>query len=334
MNTWIWIAIGAVGVLIFVIWSVVMYHKGKKKGQTLVYADPMRRKDDDESTRRYLTALRPFIPERLLSCLNIREGILAGEELVEQRADVTAAFLCGGRSTLSKNESVTSDADAVFDGLNRMFSVVVPAVTEYDGAVESVQDGVFRSLFFDRPESALRAAVTVSDETDNGYLSLGLSYGIFSVGIVGYADRMEITSISTYTHVGEFLRESANKLYATILATGEFVKHIPDYDKKFNSRLLGKIHYSGMDDSDEIYDVFEGDQVDQRNKKRKTKMLFEKGVRLFWDKEFAEARGYFVEVLKADHDDSAARHYLFLCDTYQKRTEDNQDEVDIYLLRV
>jgi len=130
------------------------------------------------------------------------------------------------------------------------------------------------------------------------------------------------------------LRAKADEYYANILSTGEYVKQIREFDKKFNSRFLGILYYKDSDQMDEIYDIFDGDPVERRNRKRKTKMLFEKGVRLYAERRFAESRGYFIEVLKADHEDAAARHYLFLCDTYQKLDSEKAKEVDICLLNL
>ena len=80
-----------------------------------------------------------------------------------------------------------------------------------------------------------------------------------------------------------------------------------------------------------IFDIFDGDTTDIRNRKRKTRMLFEKGVRLFMAREFAEARSYFIEVLKADRDDKAAREYVFLCDKYYSLPPDRVEEATIYI---
>ena len=65
-----------------------------------------------------------------------------------------------------------------------------------------------------------------------------------------------------------------------------------------------------------LYDVFEGDAVEVRNKKRKSKMVFEKGVDLFAKQKLPEARQHFIEVLKMAPGDKAAKYYLLRCDQY------------------
>jgi hypothetical protein len=42
--------------------------------------------------------------------------------------------------------------------------------------------------------------------------------------------------------------------------------------------------------------------------------MFEKGVELFAERKYDQARLHFVEVLKADRQDLAAKEYVYLCD--------------------
>ena len=336
MSIWVWFIIAGAGILLVTLIAIVTYLLGKRRGVQLGYADPMKRPDENkERVKQYISVLRPFLPVRMLACLQIQEREIPPEQLCDQRADVTAALLCGGHSFVEHSVSLGKySSDEIYDELNRMLAVVVPTVLENNGALEGVKDGLFRALFMDEPERALRSAINVMDSFKENLIPIGLSYGRLSIGIVGHDERMSIITISSCARVGESLRTLAERFYAVILATGEYVKQIHEFDRKFNSRLMGVIHYEEDDRTDEVYDVFDGDPVDRRNRKRKTKMLFEKGIQLFLSRQFSESRGYCIEVLKADHEDTAARHYLFLCDTYQKLDKEQADEADIFLLSI
>ena len=74
-----------------------------------------------------------------------------------------------------------------------------------------------------------------------------------------------------------------------------------------------------------IYDVFDGDEKDTRNRKRQTKMLFEKGVLLFSEQNYQEARQHFIEVLKTDRMDKAAKEYVYLCEWYLNESEEKKN---------
>ena len=58
---------------------------------------------------------------------------------------------------------------------------------------------------------------------------------------------------------------------------------------------------------------------------------FERGVNLFCARKFYEARTAFIDVLKQFRRDAAAREYLFLCNQYYQR--DDQDQIDICIER-
>ena len=75
-----------------------------------------------------------------------------------------------------------------------------------------------------------------------------------------------------------------------------------------------------------VYDIYDGDAPEQKQGKRRTRLIFEQGVDRFVHGSYKEARIYFVEVLKADRYDLAARAYLYLCDTY---SDASPDEVEI-----
>ena len=72
------------------------------------------------------------------------------------------------------------------------------------------------------------------------------------------------------------------------------------------------IYIKDTDRIQKVYDVFDGDEQEIRNHKRQTRMVFEKGVHLFSKQNYQEARQYFIEVLKTDHFDKAAKECIFI----------------------
>ena len=62
-------------------------------------------------------------------------------------------------------------------------------------------------------------------------------------------------------------------------------------------------------------------------------MVFEKGIKLFVQKNYAEARTYFIEVLKTNHYDAAAREYVLRCDQLSAKSNSGIEEDSIYLER-
>jgi hypothetical protein len=101
------------------------------------------------------------------------------------------------------------------------------------------------------------------------------------------------------------------------------------FDEKYNARFVGFLHISVTDTIEKLYDVFDGDREDKKLFKKQTKELFEKGVSLYCQKEFYEARLVFIEVLKQFRQDAAAKEYLYRCDRYYQSPD--TDDTDIFI---
>jgi class 3 adenylate cyclase len=221
--------------------------------------------------------------------------------------------------------------------INRTLSVCIPAIYEGGGVVNQFRDAGVTALFTSRLEQGLNAAVSICEEiaklpdTEKRYehFSIGLCYGTVMVGMVGHNERMSLLTLSTYTGFGVFLQKKAPKYYARILAAGSYIEKIENFEKKFNHRFLGYIYIRNTNSIEKIYDIFDGDTAAVRNQKRKTRMIFEKGVALFLERKFQEARIYFIEVLKTDRYDRAAREYVLLCERYGAKTEQESDDICI-----
>lgn len=116
---------------------------------------------------------------------------------------------------------------------------------------------------------------------------------------------------------------------AGILITGSAAKEIPDFEKLYHSRFLGFLKIRSLDMTEQIYDVFDGDEEEIRHMKMATKQTFENGVRFYSAGLYSLARSSFVEVLKQFRRDDAAREYLFRCN--QKEQDDAANGAAQYL---
>lgn len=221
-------------------------------------------------------------------------------------------------------------AKDVFSFVNEMLSLVVPCILYQEGEIKEYVDAGLSAFFLREPEKALRAAVSVCEALNQAGVrepySIGLTYGEVMVGIVGHEKRFGILTISETTGLAEFLQELAVRYRAGILVTGSLRKQIPDFDKNYNSRYLGNIYLRAVGASEELYDVYDGDEPTDKNGKRKTRLLFEQGVELFQNKNYQDARQHFIEVLKANRMDGAAKEYLYLCNGCIADKDSGKDE--------
>lgn len=217
------------------------------------------------------------------------------------------------------------EAEQVFSFINRFLQEAIPFIYGAGGFVEKFQDCGMMALFLDHYEEAVVSAVSIcellndleQDMPQYGTFSIGLTYENAVVGAVGDSRRMSLLTLSEGAFgISEWLMQIAGKYYARILVTDTYANLITDFQKKFNIRLLGYVYIRDTDCMKKIYDVFDGDAKDARNRKRQTKIVFEKGVALFLEQQYTQARQCFIEVLKMDRMDQAAKEYVFRCDEY------------------
>lgn len=81
-------------------------------------------------------------------------------------------------------------------------------------------------------------------------------------------------------------------------------------DLLFAYRYLGKVKVKGKDKALKIFDLYEGDSIALRELKAQTKPHFEKGITLYFNKQFGKASECFKQVLEANETDKVTQYYL------------------------
>lgn len=274
-----------------------------------------------------------MLPAQLLALF--RNGNMEDVRLGEEQ-NLKAAVLSFNLPGFS--EMIRSwTSEQIFGFVNQVLSYVVPSVLYQEGEIDKFSKAGLTAFYMNAPERALRSAVSIC-EAMNGWengqteYSIGISYGDVMAGIVGHEKRFGVLTISETTGFAEFLQKLAGSYGARILISGSMKRQIPNFEKRYNSRYLGCIYLKAADAAEDLYEIFDGDDPADRNGKRRTRLLFEKGVELFQNHRFYDARMHFIEVLKANRMDGMARKYLYLCNQYQskKGTEDSGVYFGVY----
>ena len=214
----------------------------------------------------------------------------------------------------------TAETGKIYQIINHVLSVVVPEINNSAGIIDKFIGAGFTAFYpegSNEIERALTAAILMCEKVGqlgdphNYYrdFSVGITHGKLILGIVGYEDRLSPMAFSEDTGFTEFLRKKAIGYNAKILITENAIEKIPDFKKKYNTRKLGYFYIDSANEEKLIYDVYDGDSAPMKNIKRKTKLLFEKGIDLYINKNYADARSHFIEVLKANRWDMAAKEY-------------------------
>ena len=220
----------------------------------------------------------------------------------------------------------------IFTFINRFLNGAVPRVTESGGVVEGFQKCGLVAVYWENCEQAVVTAISVCEfaaELSARFpqyrnITVGIHYENVFIGVVGNKERLSLLALSgEASGFSGWLHRMAKRYYSHILVTESYLARIDDYKKKFNLRLLGYVYMKNTNSMEKIYDVFDGDGKEMRNRKRQTRMVFEKGIKLFTEQKFEDARQHFIEVLKSDRDDLAAKEYVYRCEEYIKEKPEN-----------
>lgn len=207
----------------------------------------------------------------------------------------------------------------------------MPSFIEWGGVVDHYEEDGAQLLFMDNKVGAVGAAIEVRErllrksELIKG-MTFGLSYGSVLLGVLGGAGTYSVMSLSHEAFISEYLQRATAKYSASILATENILKQDASIASKYSCRLLGKFYFSFIKKALKVYDFYDGDEIDVRTAKRKTALLFDKGVSFFLAEDFVRARSYFIEVIKANRRDKAARIYLSLCDNFRENPPKSPEE--------
>ncbi|MDR1354278.1 MAG: HAMP domain-containing protein, partial [Oscillospiraceae bacterium] len=98
---------------------------------------------------------------------------------------------------------------------------------------------------------------------------------------------------------------------------------VDDTKKEHSVRYLGFVGVPGIERRFELFEVLDGCDVEEKNQKLLTRVIFENGIKLFYAKEFYKARTEFAKVLQKYEKDKVARWYLLVCDKYFSSKSDN-----------
>ena len=143
-------------------------------------------------------------------------------------------------------------------------------------------------------------------------IGIGLNKGKMILGTIGGEGRMDGTVISDAVNLASRV-EGLTKLYGTpLLITNNFFSDLNN-PGNYNLRLIDRVKVKGKEVLVKIFEVFDGDDENTIELKRKTKQLFVNGVILCKSKKYTEAENYFKQVLNINPKDKAAIIYFEKC---------------------
>ncbi len=219
-------------------------------------------------------------------------------------------------------ESIALDitGQEAFEFIKESLDCMVPILEKRGGMIAGFKNSGALALYQEKGEALTAAIQAVASMNEAGLTAgrlkytAGMSFGPVRLGLVGAGHRTEALAMSLNCQFASRLQNLAVKYGSSVLITGEAAKRTRNFEQGYHFRILGYAYFRSKDVVDVLYDVYDGEDADTRQKKEQTRALFEEGIHLFMSGEFMEARNRFVRVLYKNRDDRAARQYFYLCE--------------------
>lgn len=279
-----------------------------------------------------------FVPSKILKLLHknhIEQVQLGNQEAVSMEV-----------SSMQINQfdrlTHSMDSKQLFEFINQVYNLMIPCVLDKDGVVERYTHEGFVAIYDKVGGSALDSAINACQRLNewklNGSkllpagmeIAFGIGQGSLMLGVVGHDKRLSAIAIAEQIDIANHLKSVGERYRSKILVTESAAARIKEFRTRYHVRLLGLLCIGTERKAERLYDVYDGDEPQERALKDAAKDCFEEGVALFLEKRFQEARRCFIEVLKQYNGDYAARRYLYLCNQYYNMAEDSA-EACIYI---
>ncbi|TDF97141.1 adenylate/guanylate cyclase domain-containing protein [Paenibacillus piri] len=276
-----------------------------------------------EKVTRVSEAYYRFVPQQFLQYLE-KDSIL-DVQLGDQVEQEMSILIVNIRSFYSMSKRLTPEEN--FNFINSFLNRFGPYVRNHDGLINKYAGAGFMALFPNEAEQALLSCLGMRKELElynvhrarSGYLpidiGIGLHKGPLRLGIIGEELRLEGNVISDDVNLANELEKLTEPLGASILVSDFIIRSLQDREL-FQYRSLGMIRVEGKEEPLQLFDVYHGEPDTTRALKEKTKALFEQAVLLYQVGRFYDAREAFVQVIKINRQDKAAKLYFYLCDEY------------------
>jgi adenylate cyclase len=272
-----------------------------------------------------------FVPQQFMDFLG--KASILDVKLGDQVQRDMNILVCNIRDFYAMSKHMTPEQN--FNFINSFLRRIGPPIRDNGGIVNKYLGAGVLALFPDNSDDALAAAIGIREQLldynnhrrNSNYktieLGISLHKGPLMLGIIGEEQRIDGGVLSDHVNLTTILEKMTEDLGASILITEDFKNQLLQ-SEHIEYRNLGLVEVQGNDQPMQLYDVFHGDVETIHKLKSKTKAKFELGIELYQAGRFFDARENFLQVIKHNRQDKAAKHYFYICDEYyQKGTEVN-----------
>ncbi|MGL5508495.1 MAG: response regulator [Microcoleaceae cyanobacterium] len=263
-----------------------------------------------------------FVPHQFLyflgheSIVDVKLGDAVQQEMSVLFADI--------RSFTTISESMSPEDNFKF--INAFLSRMEPAIIDNNGFIDKYIGDAIMALFGGDADDALQAAISMLNHlneynTTRGRpgrpminIGVGINTGDLMLGTVGGQNRMEGTVISDAVNLAARMEE-LTKYYGVSLLISHYTFLKLNSPIDYNLRLIDRVKVKGKSEMVTVYEVFDADLPDLKEKKLATKTKFEEALLLYYTQHFEQAAHLFSQCLQFNPEDQVALVYWQRCQT-------------------
>ena len=266
-----------------------------------------------------------FVPRNFLKFLD-KESIIDVQIGDQVQQEMTVMF-SDIRSFTTLSEAMTPQE--TFNFINSYLSQVSPVIRQHKGFIDKYIGDAIMALFPESANDAVQAAIAMQKQVaiyneqrqQQGQvpiaIGIGLHTGNLMLGTIGESERMETTVIADAVNLASRL-EGLTKLYGAGILISHKTLCCLDYTQEQCFRFLDRVMLKGKKTAVAVFEVYDGDELEQKRLKIQTQARFEVAVFLYYQQQFQEAQGIFQEVLHINPQDKATMVYIKRCEKYQQ----------------
>ena len=300
--------------------GTVLYYQGFVENITARKEAQAERQRFTEELLQLNEAFSRFVPRQFLHFLD--KASIADVQLGDQIRQEMSILFSDIRNFTTLSETMTPEDNFKF--INSYLSCMGPAISEHQGFIDKYIGDAIMALFSGGADNAVKAGIAMLQQLQeynqqrlqSGYMPINIGIGIntgeLMLGTVGEQNRMDSTVISDAVNLASRL-EGLTKNYEVPLLISHHTFSRLQNPADYALRMIDKVRVKGKSEKITVYEVFDADLPEIKERKFATAEIFSEALSLYIKQNYKAATELFQKVLKIHPDDKVAQVYFQCC---------------------